>query len=151
MRPEAGPLVRYGTRFWIVSPRFLGLTQGATGLDTLIRDAYISFTTPDGENPQLPSGSQVIGNERPPSNADVGLEPFERGDLAMTLLVPENHDLAPGARVLFRGVPTGELRGARLAPMARTCSSSCAFAASIGTRSPTARSSGWRGRACRAR
>lgn len=116
MRPEAAPLVRYGTRFWIVSPRFLGLTQGATGLDTLIRDAYISFTTPDGENPQLPSGSQVIGNERPPSNADVGLEPFERGDLAMTLLVPENHDLTPGARVLFRGVPTGELRGARLAP-----------------------------------
>lgn len=115
MRPEAAPLVRYGTRFWIVSPRFLGLTQGATGLDTLIRDAYISFATPEGESPPLTSGSQVIGAERPPANADVSLEPFERGDLAMTLLVPENHDLAPGARVVFRGVPTGELRSAKLA------------------------------------
>lgn len=116
MQPEAAPLVRYGTRFWIVTPRFLGLTQGATGLDTLIRDAYISFASPEGESPPLPSGSQVIGAERPAANADVSLEPFERGDLAMTLLVPENHDLAPGARVVFRGVPTGELRSAKLAP-----------------------------------
>src|SRR5688572_29245505 len=32
--------------FWIVTPRFAGLTSGATGLDTLVRDAYVAFQTP---------------------------------------------------------------------------------------------------------
>jgi hypothetical protein len=115
LAPTAHKLVCYGSKFWIVSPRFLGLTQGATGLDTLIRDAYISFATVGEPGPQLPSGSQVVGAERPPALSDSGLEPIARGDLVMTLLVPENHDLAPGARVMFRGVQTGELRDVRLA------------------------------------
>jgi len=112
----ARDLVRYGTRFWIVSPRFLGLTQGASGLDTLIRDAYVSFATGDEAGPALPSGSQVIGSEQPPAAIESSADPVERGDLVMTLLVPENHDLMPGSPVLFRGMPTGELRSVRLAP-----------------------------------
>lgn len=114
--PAASQLVRYGSRFWIVSPRFLGLTQGVTGLDTLIRDTYLSFATADDAGPVLPSGSQLIGSERPPSTTQVATDPVERGDLLMTLLVPENHDLAPGAHVMFRGMQTGELRSVRLAP-----------------------------------
>src|SRR5690606_5350065 len=115
LEPAAARLVRYGSKFWIVTPRFLGLAQGATGLDTLIRDAYVSFLTPPDAGPDLPSGSQVIGTERPPPGADVSLAPIERGDLVMTLLVPENHDLVPGSRVMFRGIETGELRDVRLA------------------------------------
>ncbi len=116
LEPTATKFVRYGSRFWIVTPRFLGLTQGATGLDTLIRDTYVSFTTANDSGPEVPSGSQVIGAERPPEQSDLSLGPVERGDLQMTLLVSENHDLAPGARVMFRGVQTGELREIRLAP-----------------------------------
>ena len=32
------------SRFWIVTPRFGGLTGGNTGLDTLVRDAYLAST-----------------------------------------------------------------------------------------------------------
>lgn len=108
-------LVRYGSRFWIVTPRFLGLTQGASGLDTLIRDTYVSFVAAAETAPELPSGSQLVGLERPPAATDAALEPVERGDLLMTLLAPESHDLVPGARVLFRGMQTGELRTLGLA------------------------------------
>lgn len=116
LQPSAEKLVRYGSRFWIVSPRFLGLTQGASGLDTLIRDAYLSFSTGDDAGPELGSGSQLIGSERPPAQTEAAIDPVARGDLVMTLLVPENHDLAPGAQVMFRGMPTGELRSVHLAP-----------------------------------
>src|SRR5690606_25877991 len=51
LEPAAARLVRYGSKFWIVTPRFLGLAQGATGLDTLIRDAYVSFLTPPDAGP----------------------------------------------------------------------------------------------------
>lgn len=115
LEPSARHLVRYGSRFWIVTPRFLGLTQGASGLDTLIRDSYVSFVSAAESAPELPSGSQLVGLERPPSATDAILEQVERGDLLMTLLVPESHDLVPGARVLFRGMQTGELRAMVLA------------------------------------
>ncbi|MEZ5966612.1 MAG: MlaD family protein [Planctomycetota bacterium] len=115
LEPAAEKLVRYGSRFWIVSPRFLGLTQGASGLDTLIRDSYVSFATGEDAGPVLNSGSQLVGCERPPQAVDTATEPIERGDLLMTLLVPENHDLAPGSLVMFRGIPTGELRSVELA------------------------------------
>ncbi len=115
LEPSARHLIRYGSRFWIVTPRFLGLTQGASGLDTLIRDTYVSFVSGPETAPELPSGSQLVGMERPPASSDAVLEPVDRGDLLMTLLVPESHDLAPGARVLFRGMQTGELRSLALA------------------------------------
>jgi hypothetical protein len=112
---DAEKLVRYGSRFWIVSPRFLGLTQGASGLDTLIRDSYLSFATGAEAGPELPSGSQLLGSDRPPPSTEVATEAIERGDLVMTLLVPENHDLVPGAPVMFLGIQTGEVRAVRLA------------------------------------
>lgn len=36
---EGARLARLSSRFWIVVPRFSGLTAGATGLETLVRDA----------------------------------------------------------------------------------------------------------------
>ena len=102
--------------FWIVSPRFSGLTSGATGLDTLVRDAYVAFLTPPGRGPGLDSGSLVVGQERPPAQLEPeALEPVAHGDLVMVLLVPENHGLKPGSAVIFRGTTTGDVRSVELA------------------------------------
>lgn len=102
--------------FWIVSPRFTGIASGASGLDTLVRDAYVAFVTPDQRGSQLNSGSLVVGRERPPQALEPEtLEPVGHGDLLMTLLVPENHGLHPGATVIFRGVTTGDVRSVELA------------------------------------
>lgn len=102
--------------FWIVSPRFSGLGGGVTGLDTLVRDAYIAFLTPEPHGSALLAGSLLGGVERPPANLEPdSLEPLAHGDLLMTLLVPENHGLRPGSPVVFRGTTTGDVRDVRLA------------------------------------
>lgn len=102
--------------YWIVSPRFSGLTTGATGLDTLVRDAYVAFLTPAVHGPLLDSGSLVVGQERPPSQLEPeALEQIAHGDLLMTLLVPENHGLRPGSTVVFRGTTMGDVRSIELA------------------------------------
>lgn len=105
------------TNFWVVTPRFGGLTGGATGLDTLVRDSYISFYTPQNSGSELSDGSLLAGSERPPSNAEPeALDDVQHGDLLMTLLVPENHGLIPGSAVIFRGMQTGDVRSVTLAP-----------------------------------
>lgn len=102
--------------FWIVTPRFGGLTGEATGLDTLVRDPYIAFYTPRDSSSMLLAGSLIHGREWPPTNfAPEALDDVERGDLLMTLLVPENYELKPGSAVTFRGVPTGDVRSVSLA------------------------------------
>ncbi len=102
--------------FWIVSPRFSGITAGATGLDTLVRDAYIAFLTPDPHGSPLLVGSLIGGVERPPQSLEPdSLEPLAHGDLLMSLLVPENHGLRPGSPVVFRGTTTGDVRAVQLA------------------------------------
>ena len=108
---------RVNSRFWIVAPRFSGLMSGASGLDTLVRDAYVAFVTPDPGGPQLPAGSLLAGLEQPdPQGEETGLDPIQRGDLVMSLLMPENHGLSQGARVMFRGMKTGDVRAVDMAP-----------------------------------
>lgn len=103
--------------FWIVTPRFAGLADGATGLDTLVRDSYIAFLTPGERGSPLTAGSLLAGKERPPASGDEeSLEEVQHGDLLMTLLVPENHGLRPGSAVIFRGMQTGDVRAVTLAP-----------------------------------
>jgi hypothetical protein len=103
--------------FWIVTPRFGGLTDGASGLDTLVRDSYVSFQTPSERGSQLVAGSLLAGKERPAAASDAeSLEEIEHGDLLMTLLVPENHGLRVGSAVIFRGMQTGDVRQVALAP-----------------------------------
>ena len=102
--------------FWIVSPRFAGLTGGASGLDTLVRDTYVAFVTQDPRGTELVHGSLIAGSERPPANVEPeSLEPIEHGDLLMSVLVPENHGLKPGSAVIFRGTQTGDVRAVELA------------------------------------
>ena len=102
------------SKFWIVAPRFSGLAGGATGLETLIRDAYVAFVTPEPAGPQLPNGSLLAGQEKPFPDDD-GVSGLNRGDLVLTLLVPENHGLQPGSRLLFRGVQIGDVLSLEIA------------------------------------
>jgi hypothetical protein len=114
--PAAARHARVDSAFWIVTPRFGGLADGLSGLDTLVRDAYVAFSTPAGAGTPLPAGSLVTGRERPPADdADDTLEPPAHGDLLMTLLAPENHGLRPGSRVVHRGVDVGDVRRIALA------------------------------------
>lgn len=115
--PVGAAQARVTSSFWIVTPRFAGLTDGATGLDTLVRDSYVAFQTPPQGGTPLTAGSLVIGKERPASSSDGdGLDEIEHGDLLMTLMVPENHGLRVGSAVVFRGVQTGDVRRVTLAP-----------------------------------
>ncbi len=101
--------------FWIVSPRFSGLAAGASGLDTLVRDAYVAFLTPRERGSELIAGALLAGDERPPAIVEPdALAPLAHGDLLMTLLVPENHGLREGSPIVFRGTQTGDVRSVRL-------------------------------------
>src|SRR6185436_19005354 len=91
-----------------------GITGGVTGLETLIRDAYVAFVTPEPSGPQLPNGCLSIGQELPAPDDDVITVPA-RGDLSMTVLVPESHGLQPGSRVLCRGMRIGDIASLELA------------------------------------
>lgn len=115
--PPGAANARVDSAFWIVTPRFGGLTDGASGLDTLVRDSYVAFRTPNERGSLLVAGSLLAGKERPPAAADAeSLEEVEHGDLLMTVLVPENHGLRPGSAVIFRGMQTGDVRQVDLAP-----------------------------------
>lgn len=117
LEPNGATHACVNSSFWVVTPRFDGLTGGVTGLDTLVRDSYIAFYTPPGSDSELSPGSLIAGSERPPLNAEPeALDDIEHGDLLMSLLVPENYELKPGSSVIFRGVPTGDVRSVSLAP-----------------------------------
>lgn len=116
LQPAAAVHACVTSAFWIVTPRFSGLTTGATGLDTLVRDTYITFHTPPGDNTTLLPGSLIAGVERPPAALEPdSLEAVQHGDLLLSVLVPENHGIRAGAAVYFRGVATGDVRGVELA------------------------------------
>ena len=109
--------LRESSRFWIVRPQFRGLVEGASGLDTLIKDPYIVYETPIAEGPLLESGSRVRGLDVPPSRPIVGIEQGARpGDLQCTVIFDENPGLETGAKVLYRGQTVGNVTSVSLAP-----------------------------------
>lgn len=117
LEPAGAAQACVNSTFWIVTPRFGGITGGASGLDTLVRDAYVTFQTPRERGSPLVAGSLLAGREKPPAAADPEtLDEIEHGDLLMSVLVPENHGLRPGSAVIFRGQQTGDVRSVELAP-----------------------------------
>jgi hypothetical protein len=115
LESDHAELARVSSMFWVVSPRFGGLAGGATGLDTLVRDSYVAFLTPQGDSPPLARSSLVVGREVPPAELDVPeVRQLERGDLRMTVLSPERHGLQIGAPVRLRGCDIGEVRNVEL-------------------------------------
>ncbi|MFK7739503.1 MAG: MlaD family protein [Planctomycetota bacterium] len=116
IEPAGASHATVDSTFWIVRPRFSGLADGATGLDTLVRDSYVQFYTPAESGSLLTSGSLLAGSEVPPEDAEPeALQDIQHGDLLMTLLVPENHGLKAGSAVIYRGMRTGDVRAVSLA------------------------------------
>jgi len=59
------------------------------------------------------SDARLTGVETPDT---VRLPALHRGDLLMRVLLPENHSLVVGAKVMYRGMATGEIRAISLVP-----------------------------------
>lgn len=114
--------LRRNSRFWIVRPRFGGLTQGVTGLDTLIKDPYVEFDTPDLSMPVLDTGEVVFGLNVPPSVVDSQLyrkEKSRHSSVSFKVRLAEAQGLREGAPVLYRDVPVGTVRSVDLSPDGR--------------------------------
>ena len=106
--------VRKNSRFWIVRPRFGGLAQGIFGLDTLIKDPYVEYDTPDLGSPLLPSGSVAYGLTIPPVAEDSMY--YKKGGssyepLNFKVRFPHAPGLSEGAPVLYRDVTVGKVVG----------------------------------------
>ena len=117
VEPEFGHTLRRDSRFWIVRPKFSGLTQGVTGLDTLIKDPYVEFDTPDLSSPVLVSGSLAYGlTQAPVSEGDIYLSSRERRSARHTFKVRflQAQGLREGAPVLYRDVAVGKVLGVDL-------------------------------------
>ncbi len=114
---SAASQIQENSRFWIVRPQFRGIAEGASGLDTLIKDPYIVFETPHEESPAVVSGARLQGLERAPSRPMVGIEQGARaGDIQFAVLFDENPGLKAGAAVLYRGQPVGNVTSVSLTP-----------------------------------
>lgn len=108
--------LRRSSRFWIVRPRFGGLTQGIRGLDTLIKDPYVEYDTPDLGAPLLSTGSVVYGMNAAPA-AEEGLfhrKGSGRPSVTFTVRFPRSHGLSEGAPVLYRDLTVGKVLGVDL-------------------------------------
>jgi hypothetical protein len=106
-------LVRRGSRFWIVRPRFEGLTRGVEGLDTLLRNPYVVFDTPeDGDLEPVQAGTLLVGLSAAP--ADHELPPLGSGDRLYTVQFARSYGLDAGAPVLLRDIRVGEVRSVEL-------------------------------------
>jgi len=103
MDSEATNLLRTGTRFWVVRPRF-SVTE-LSGVDTLITGPYIEL------DPGPPGGSartDFIGLESP--SATSHSVPGQR----LVLTANETGSLSVGSPIYYRGFEVGRIEGRRL-------------------------------------
>ena len=107
------PIVRTGSRFWIVRPRFEGITRGVEGLDTLLRNPYVVFDTPADADPSpAPRGALLVGLDTPPEES--ALPPLEDGDLSFSVHFARSFGVDTGAPVVLRDIRVGEVRSVEL-------------------------------------
>lgn len=109
--------LRHNSRFWIVRPRFGGLTEGAFGLDTLIKDPYVEYDTPSLSGPRLSPGYLVYGLSLPPVPEEdeyyvsKGRRPIP---LSFRVRFSQAQGLREGTIVRYRDVPVGKVLGVDL-------------------------------------
>jgi hypothetical protein len=102
--------LRKSSRFWIVRPQFSGITQGAFGLDTLIRDPYLEYDTPNLSAPLLLSGSLLFGLNTPPVEEEgphYRKEASRPSRLTFRVRFRTAQGLREGAPVLYRDLAVG--------------------------------------------
>lgn len=104
--------LRRCSRFWVVHPHFGGIVQGASGLDTLIKDPYVEYDTPDVGAPMLTQGSLIYGANQPPVPENdrfapaIGAKP---DPLTFKVRFEQAFGLREGALILYRDVPVGSV------------------------------------------
>ncbi len=101
--PRAEIILRQGTRFWVVRPQFS--IDGVKNLSTLLTGPYITFEVGDG-----PFQDHFVVQENPLPR------PTLRAGTRFTLLSKDSGSLEPGAPVLYRRMPVGEVIDIRLTP-----------------------------------
>ena len=100
---DAENLLRTGTRFWVVRPRF-SVTE-FSGVDTLISGSYIELDPgPPGGSPK----TEFVGLESP--SATSHSVPGQR----LVLTAEETGSLAVGSPIYYRGFEVGRIEGRRL-------------------------------------
>lgn len=103
------------SRFWVVRPRFTGISEGATGLETMIKDSYITYSNPPTPAPRLEPGAQVLGLSAPPKPGNSFLVgQTEPGDLIIEVYFADVGGLRKGAPVRHRGLPVGTVTNVAL-------------------------------------
>lgn len=101
--PDYEKLLRSGTRFWVVRPRFSG--TNVTGVDTLIKGAYIELDPGPETNRKH---SKFKGLETPPvTNRSI---PGRR----LVLTAGEAGSLNAGSPIYYRGFEVGRIENRRL-------------------------------------
>lgn len=116
--PRFQHTLRRSSKFWIVRPHFGGLTKGVSGLDTLIKDPYVEYSTPDHSSPVINSGTVVFGLNLPPHVGDSDLFNQEHGrnsSVEFKVKFPSAQGLREGAPVVYRDIQVGTVRGVDLA------------------------------------
>ena len=101
--PRAKVILRKGTRFWVVRPRFS--VDGIRNLSTLITGPYITFEVGDG-----PFQDHFVVQQNPLPR------PTLREGTRFTLTARDSGSLEPGAPVLYRKMPVGEITNIALTP-----------------------------------
>ena len=113
--PWARSTLRVTSRFWVVRPRFLGVVRGVSGLETLVKDSYVTYSSPTG-SALLPMHARVPGLATPPEGGTgSALPPPHPGDLEITVVFSDSRGLEAGDPVRHRGLPVGVVSGVELA------------------------------------
>lgn len=103
LEPDAGDLLRHGTRFWVVRPRVS--TTDISGLGTLITGAYIELDPGPIGGPEV---NHFDGLETPPATSrDI---PGRR----IVLVADEAGSLVVGSAVYYRGFEVGRIESRSL-------------------------------------
>ncbi len=100
---DSAPLLRVGTRFWVVRPRVS--TTDISGLGTLLTGAYIELDPGAANGPRV---QDYKGLETPPAtNQNI---PGRR----LTLVAEEAGSLVAGSPIYFRGFEVGRIESRKL-------------------------------------
>ncbi len=103
LTPDAGNLLRRGTRFWVVRPRVS--TTDISGLGTLLTGAYIEL---DPGPPESKPWSNFRGRETPPATSRN--VPGRR----LVLTAEQAGSLAAGSPIFYRGFEVGRIENRSL-------------------------------------
>lgn len=103
MDPDARPLLREDTQFWVVRPRISG--AGVSGLGTIVSGAYIELGPGTGEPVVDPEFWGL---------ADIPFAPAGTPGLRIKLVSATTGSLGAGAPVLYRGYQVGRVESATL-------------------------------------